>query len=192
MPGHHMVLVVPLVALIIVGALIYTNYASQQLAMHIHPQLSIKITYYSKNASSFVSNYILTSPNIGNPGGIMASQRYLSDGIDGFYPLHTHLPPCRKVADVWVCTIHVESRVVRPYTLGDFFEVWGQPLGRDNTLGYKANTTAWNGKPPAPFYWDMCIRDPNSSVTLPNADWGSHVLKDGELMVLQYSQLGCG
>jgi hypothetical protein len=39
-----------------------------------------------------------------------------------FYWLHTH------AADG---IIHIESPVVRTYTLGDFFDEWGQPLGPD-------------------------------------------------------------
>jgi hypothetical protein len=43
--------------------------------------------------------------------------------------------------------IHVESSEQRSFTLGDFFEVWGQPLGRDE-LGPEQGevTTIVNGK----------------------------------------------
>jgi hypothetical protein len=40
----------------------------------------------------------------------------------GFYWLHTH-----DTSGV----IHIESPVRRQYTLGEFFDVWGQPLGPD-------------------------------------------------------------
>lgn len=55
-----------------------------------------------------------------------------------FYWLHTHS------ADG---IIHVESPVQRTYTLGDFFDIWGQPLGRDR--GGPATgkvTTVYDGK----------------------------------------------
>jgi hypothetical protein len=38
-----------------------------------------------------------------------------------FYWLHTHTPDG---------IIHIESPVVRDFTLGNFFAVWGQPLSR--------------------------------------------------------------
>jgi hypothetical protein len=41
-------------------------------------------------------------------------------GGAGFYWLHTH-----DESGV----VHIESPVVRRYTLGEFFDVWGQPLG---------------------------------------------------------------
>ena len=37
-----------------------------------------------------------------------------------FYWLHTHTPDG---------IIHVESPIMRSFTLGDFFDVWGEPLG---------------------------------------------------------------
>jgi hypothetical protein len=45
-----------------------------------------------------------------------------------FYWLHTHTPDG---------IIHVESPTFRTYTLGDFFDVWGQPLSRADVAGAK-------------------------------------------------------
>jgi hypothetical protein len=45
-----------------------------------------------------------------------------------FYWLHTHTPDG---------IIHVESPTFRTYTLGDFFDVWGQPLSRSDVAGAK-------------------------------------------------------
>ena len=45
-----------------------------------------------------------------------------------FYWLHTHTPDG---------IIHVESPTFRSYTLGDFFDVWGEPLTRANVAGAK-------------------------------------------------------
>ncbi len=190
-----MVLAIPLAAIIIVGALFWVTYSSQtQVAMHIHPRLTIQIIGANSNRSNFQSQFILTKDNIGAPGGIMYTTKYLSDGVNGFYPLHTQFPSCLNVTRVMMCTIHVESKVVRAYTLGDFFDVWGYPLGRENTLGYQANDTIYTVHPPQPypFYWDMCIRDPATGRTLPNDEWGAHVLRDGELIFLVFSQIGCG
>ena len=59
----------------------------------------------------------------------------------------------------WVSTrysdglIHVESPEQRSFTLGDFFKVWGQPLGKDEVGPAKGDVTAivngkvWTGDP---------------------------------------------
>ena len=49
-------------------------------------------------------------------------------------------------------TIHVESPVERPFTLADFFAVWGKPFSREQLLDYKAEngkkiTVLVNGEP---------------------------------------------
>jgi hypothetical protein len=43
-----------------------------------------------------------------------------------FYWLHTHTPDG---------IIHVESPTFRSYTLGNFFDIWGQPLTRRDVAG---------------------------------------------------------
>lgn len=45
-----------------------------------------------------------------------------------FYWLHTHTPDG---------IIHVESPVLRDFSLGQFFAVWGQPLSRRDVAGAK-------------------------------------------------------
>ena len=49
----------------------------------------------------------------------------------GFYWLHTH-----DASGI----IHVESPDERPYTLGNFFDIWGQPL--ETGKGAKADNVA--------------------------------------------------
>ena len=43
-----------------------------------------------------------------------------------FYWIHTHTPDG---------IVHVESPAFRTYTLGQFFDVWGQPLSRNDVAG---------------------------------------------------------
>jgi hypothetical protein len=67
-----------------------------------------------------------------------------------FYWLHTHTPDG---------IIHVESPTFRSYTLGNFFDVWGEPLTRRDVAGAKPRsgerTVVWvdgsryNGDPRA-------------------------------------------
>ncbi len=185
-----MAFAIPLVAVILVGGIYFSYFTnnSSGVAMSIRPGLVLRETYIDQRSGGFVSQYFVTAANIGHPGGIIANATFLSDGVNGFYPLYTSFPPCGNVTSVIVCSIHVQSKVVRPYTLGDFFNVWGEPLGRNNTLGFKANVT---GTVKAPFYWDMCIHDLSTGRDIPSTDWGSHVLKDGEIVLLLYSQIGC-
>lgn len=172
MQNRRLAVAIPLVAVAIVGVLLYASYAPYQVALHLQTRLAIEIVN-----TQLKSQFVILRPDIGAPGGIISTTRYLSDGVNGFYPLHT------TDTTGWV---YVDSRVARQYVLGDFFEVWGEPLGVNNTLGYKANYT--NGNPN--FSWTMCIHPPAGS-EIPSFDWGSHVLKDGEVLHLLYSQIGC-
>ena len=59
-------------------------------------------------------------------------------GGKGFYWLHTH-----DASGI----LHVESPNDRAYTLGNFFDVWGQPLAADNVAGLKGSLKVYvNGK----------------------------------------------
>ncbi len=65
-----------------------------------------------------------------------------------FYWLHTHSEDG---------IIHVEAPVIKSFTLGQFFDVWGQPLsakragplraGGGTTLRFFVNGTRWEGDP---------------------------------------------
>jgi hypothetical protein len=86
---------------------------SEQVAYHIHAHLTI-----------FVRGAAREIPyGIGIPGA--QTQNTSAGPFVGagscFYWLHAH------AADG---IIHIESPSQRVYTLGDFFDVWGQPLGR--------------------------------------------------------------
>ncbi|MEP6999738.1 MAG: hypothetical protein ABI969_04630 [bacterium] len=90
---------------------------------------------------------VLVPENVGQPAG----KRCL-------YWLHTHTPDG---------IIHIEAPQNRSFTLGDFFAVWGQPLG--TTLVASAHTAkrektkVWvNGKP--------FRRDPRSILLVAHAD----------------------
>jgi hypothetical protein len=52
------------------------------------------------------------------------------------YPLHTHFTDG---------VIHIESPVPRVYTLGEFFDVWGQPLDRTRVGPARGKVTAFAG-----------------------------------------------
>jgi hypothetical protein len=85
---------------------------SEQTVFHIHTHLTIFVNGKQRQVPAA----------IGIPGAV-AQQTAAGPFVDSgtcFYWLHTH------AADG---IIHIESPVERTYTLGEFFDEWGQPLG---------------------------------------------------------------
>ena len=85
---------------------------NEQTVFHIHAHLTIDV-----NGSP-----VQVPAGIGIPGAVAQNTPqgpFISSGTC-FYWLHTH------AADG---IIHIESPVQRTYTLGNFFDEWGQPLG---------------------------------------------------------------
>jgi hypothetical protein len=87
---------------------------SEQTVLHIHAHLTIFVHGSARQVPA----------GVGIPGAQAQStpQGPLVAAGSCFYWLHTH------AADG---IIHVESPVHRTFTLGDFFDVWGQSLGPD-------------------------------------------------------------
>jgi hypothetical protein len=85
---------------------------SEQTVFHIHTHLTIFVNGQQQQVPA----------GIGIPGAV-AQQTQAGPFVNSgtcFYWLHTH------AADG---IIHIESPVQRTYTLGEFFDEWGQPLG---------------------------------------------------------------
>lgn len=101
--------------------------ASEQVDYHIHSHLAI----YASGARQAVP------AGIGIPG----PQQVVGSFVEGgkcLYWLHTH-----DATGV----IHVESPVQRVYTLGQFFDIWGQPLSTTQVGRATGSATAFlNGK----------------------------------------------
>lgn len=87
---------------------------SEQVAFHIHAHLVIIVNGTPRQVPA----------GIGIPGAVTTSTQAGPAIGSGrcFYWLHTH------AADG---IIHIESPVQRAYTLGNFFDEWGQSLGAD-------------------------------------------------------------
>jgi hypothetical protein len=110
--------------------------SGEQVAFHIHSRLTV-----------FVDGKQRTVPY-----GIGISDPQLQPGVGTpfvaagscFSWLHTH------AADG---VIHIESPVKRTYTLGNFFDIWGQPLSATQVGPEKGKVTAlyngnvWTGNP---------------------------------------------
>jgi hypothetical protein len=85
---------------------------SEQTLFHIHAHLTIFVNGVPRQVPAAIGIPGAQAQNTPN-GPFIASGTC-------FYWLHTH------AADG---IIHIESPVQRTYTLGDFFDEWGQPLG---------------------------------------------------------------
>ncbi len=104
--------------------------SNEQTLFHIHAHLTIFVNGSPRQIPA----------GIGIPGAQSQNSPqgpFVSSG-SCFYWLHTH------AADG---VIHIESPVQRTYTLGDFFDEWGQPLG-PNQVGPATGpvTAIYNGK----------------------------------------------
>jgi len=179
--SRRVLLVAPILAVAIVGAMLYAIITSPQgIAMNSHTYLSMAVV----DRSNYV-RYVIPDKAIGMPGGYMSTMKYLTDGVNGNYPLFTQPSLCGNVTGTGdLCLLNIKSRVVRSYTLGDFFDVWGVPLGPNETLSprYLANDT---------YSWTMCVSTRGNQYVAID-DWGNHVLAVGEVILLTYSTLGCG
>lgn len=105
--------------------------AGERLAYHVHTHLTV---------------FVGGSPRLIPYGIGIVPPRQLDQTAQGpfvvsgtcFYWLHTH-------ANDGI--IHIESPTSRTYTLGDFFDVWHQPLSRNQVGSAKGRVTAfYNGQ----------------------------------------------
>jgi hypothetical protein len=102
----------------------------EQTLFHIHTHLTLFVNGQQKQVPA----------GIGIPGAV-ATQTQTGPFVESgtcFYWLHTHAGDG---------IIHVESPVKRTYTLGQFFDLWGQPLGPDQVgPAHGTVTVTVNGK----------------------------------------------
>ena len=103
---------------------------SEQVLFHIHAHLTIFVNGSARQLPAA----------IGIPGAQATSTPqgpFIETGTC-FYWLHTH------AADG---IIHIESPVQRTFTLGNFFNIWGQPLGPDQVGPASGHVVAiYNGQ----------------------------------------------
>jgi hypothetical protein len=104
--------------------------SSEQTLFHIHAHLTIFVNGSPRQVPA----------GIGIPGASAQNTPqgpFITSG-NCFYWLHTH------AADG---VIHIESPVQRAYTLGEFFDEWGQPLGPGRAGPAGGHVTAmYNGR----------------------------------------------
>ncbi|HEX4325188.1 MAG TPA: hypothetical protein VH105_00130 [Burkholderiales bacterium] len=97
--------------------------SSEMLKVHVHAHLSL---FYK-------GEQIAVPQGIGIVKPFREQQGFVGSG-QGFYWLHTH-----DASGI----IHVESPDDRRYTLGNFFNIWGQPLTGDDVAGLKGKVRAY-------------------------------------------------
>jgi hypothetical protein len=98
---------------------------SEQPAFHIHTHLAIFVNGQQRQVPA----------GIGIPDAVAEQSPngpFVSSG-KCFYFLHTHAPDG---------IIHIESPVVRTYTLGEFFDEWRQPLSSSQVGPARGKVTA--------------------------------------------------
>lgn len=176
---------VPLIAVILVGAVFALNLsrsplqacnspAAQTPAMDFNVSLSIQVQNFQGNESKFI-----LSPGVGIPGGIWASHALDKYGTDGRSPVCTDRPNTSgtyRGYDV----IHVRSTVNRNYTLGDYFAVWGQPIGPNATLNQNYVLQEKG------YQWQICIGNPTDTTNIKPGHWGNETLVSGKFITLMY------
>jgi hypothetical protein len=101
--------------------------AAEQLAFHIHAHLTIFVAGRPRQIPYGVG----IAPPLeveSTPQGLFAV------GGNAFFWLHTH------AADG---IIHIESPIERTYTLGNFFDIWNEPLGPERVGPTMGHVTAF-------------------------------------------------
>jgi hypothetical protein len=103
---------------------------NEQLAFHIH----IHLTLFDHG----VARSIPYGVGIEGPQPMSTPEGTFVGGGSCFYWLHTH------AADG---IVHIESPLIRTFTLGNFFDVWGQELGPNRVGPALGHVTAiYNGR----------------------------------------------
>jgi hypothetical protein len=105
--------------------------ATEQLVYHIHAHLQVYVAGQSRALPG----------GIGIPSSIVvqSAEGPVAQGGQCISWLHTHAPDG---------VIHVESPRRRIYTLGNFFDIWRQPLSGNRVASASGTVTAYvNGKP---------------------------------------------
>jgi hypothetical protein len=108
---------------------------TEKLLFHIHAHLAV----FVNGRQRYIPYGIGIGPPLeGSSSGGVTGGPFVDSG-SCFAWLHTH-----DMSGI----IHIESPVVRTFTLGNFFDIWGQPLGNDQVGPAKGPVKAFlNGKP---------------------------------------------
>lgn len=153
-----------------------SNSSSGTLAMDFTVALSIQVVNLGGNQTRFV-----VPPSVGIPGGSWANKTLVGYGTNDISPLCMDTPAA-GAQYAGFSSIRVRSTAVLNYTLRDFFNVWGEPLGRNNTdLTLSSVVQARQG-----YVWQMCIGNPTAPNNLRIGNWLFEPLVTGKFITLVY------
>ena len=173
----------PLLALALLFTVYYVATASSQAKEDFTIPIAIQVSQLFQG-NAYISNVLPVG--VGIRGLIWNTHTYDSEGLNGHYPVFAQEGPNGNTSYAF---IHVRSTVERIYTLQDFFNVWGSPLGPTNTLGYTVPPPTSDTRYTSDWYWDMCVRFYGGPIQ--RGTWGNQTLVPGEGIVLRYSNYGC-
>ncbi len=185
--GRLLLYAIPIIAVVLTAGVLALTYtrpgpvlcsdrAATTLPMDFQVALSIQVVNNFGNQTRFI-----VTPAIGIPGGIWATSIYNAYGTNGRYPLCSDAPvPGTNYPGY--NTIRVRSTSALNYTLRDFFNVWGQPLGKNPT----DQTLSSYVLPKAGYTWEMCIGNPTTPSNLVLGNWTYEPLVSGRFITLVY------
>jgi hypothetical protein len=112
--NRYMKIYIPIIAAVAIALGVVFVMGSQgsvmpgaKMVLHIHPKL---------NVTAADGNPVIIPKNVGIDESLWKDHSIDKYGMEGMAPLHTHDTSG---------TIHVESNTNRPYTLGQFLDIWG-------------------------------------------------------------------
>ncbi len=119
---------------------------SEMVGVHYHAHLSL---FYQGEQMAVPYGIGIVQPFQVANGFVVRGQ--------GFYWLHTH-----DATGI----IHIESPVNRPFTLGNFFDIWGEPLKEGNVAGMEGTVRAYVGDQPYTGDPRMIRLQPHEQITI--------------------------
>jgi hypothetical protein len=186
--GRLLVYVIPIIAVALTASVLALSYtrppqvlcsdaASTTPAMDFTVALSIQVVNNVGNQTRFIA-----TPAVGIPGGSWANSTYNTYGTNGRYPLCTDAPATGTNYPGYN-TIHVRSTKPLNFALRDYFNVWGQPLGKSATDQTLSSTYVLSK---AGYTWEMCIGNPTNPSSLVLGNWTYEPLVPGRFITLVY------
>ena len=174
---------IPVAALLLV-TLVLAVYLLPQPDRPTKMNFTFEMVIEVANPNGTLANAVAPQLAIGESGGYWETNHFDGYGINqDHYPIYMDDP---HTACTPACTIHVASTIVYNYTLADFFDVWGQPLGPTDTIGQTATGN---------YTWQMCSGSSPESLTITSA-WGALPLSANLAIEIlyhdQYQGLDCG
>jgi len=135
---------------------------SEQLVFHIHSYLEVYVN----------GKPVTVPPGTGIVAPVASGETALaSDGLKTcLYPLHVH--------DGEPNIIHIESPIKKTYTLGNFFDIWGQALSATQVMGHSTDST---------YKLVFEVFDSSGKLTQVTTDPRAIALADHETIVMLYN-----